>query len=584
MAVTAGIEIEPAAAPVASGMQSGIGPRSTATDGDDPASFQSSLQSMVGSPVDSSANSSGADSDGDAPQAPSAGAGNRGASGAQQAAVPNNGTQSAAGKSDASQSNVGQSSNSQTNAQQNATARYRLGTGIAGYQDLLASLQPDAAHGAASSANATGWSKTARHPGGTEKKPAAAGASMAASTTPALAVMTAIAAPVLQNLPPQPARAAAAPAAHPAQSFLTSSQPAATGHGGILPAPAATAAAGANGVAESGDQAVAAAGTHTHLAHAAAQAGSAQPATAAAGAGSTPGANRADINPADTNPAGTNADASNSADSHGNALKDASGNASAAAVSTSAAHTVAASDTSSARRVAESATPRAAQGSPGHGSADSVAGSLPAPPAGLDGEASAAGRDAAGGHGAMNGGMNGGTNTVAVNAPASSSSTPDSHETFAALDSDAARGASWLHAGAHSAEAGFQDPSLGWVSVRADLAAGSVHASVVAGTADAAQALSGHMAGLNSYLNDHRTPVQTLTLASPGGDGGFNQMAGQGGGQESGGYSGAGQQASSQAAVVSAAHLSQPVGPAAFAGSDAAPAAMRMGASISLIA
>ncbi|MDR3740823.1 MAG: hypothetical protein P4L40_17545 [Terracidiphilus sp.] len=147
-------------------------------------------------------------------------------------------------------------------------------------------------------------------------------------------------------------------------------------------------------------------------------------------------------------------------------------------------------------------------------------------------------------------GTNGGTSLSATNSSAGSAG----DATFAALDSASGAAApSWTHVGARHAEAGFQDPSLGWVGVRADVSAGAVHATVVPGSADAAQALGGHMAGLNSYLSDEHAHVETLTLAVPeskdswagsgqgSGQGmnqdanqGANQGAGQGTGQESG--------------------------------------------------
>jgi len=173
-------------------------------------------------------------------------------------------------------------------------------------------------------------------------------------------------------------------------------------------------------------------------------------------------------------------------------------------------------------------------------------------------------------------------------APASKA--PGAGETFTALDTDAAHGASWLHAGTHSAEAGFEDPALGWVSVRADLAAGGVQAAVVPGTAEAAQALSPHMAGLNSYLNDQRSPVHTLTLSAPGGDSLAHQQAGnQGAGnQEAPGQSGGESPAYRGAAGQQTA---PPVPAAAQTGTSAAPTAgdaipfvPRAGASISLFA
>jgi hypothetical protein len=90
-------------------------------------------------------------------------------------------------------------------------------------------------------------------------------------------------------------------------------------------------------------------------------------------------------------------------------------------------------------------------------------------------------------------------------------------ETFAALDVGTSVGTpSWIHAGGHQAEAGFEDPALGWVGVRADLSGGSVHAALVPGSTEAAQALSGHLAGLNAYLAEQHAPVATLTMAAPG--------------------------------------------------------------------
>jgi hypothetical protein len=89
--------------------------------------------------------------------------------------------------------------------------------------------------------------------------------------------------------------------------------------------------------------------------------------------------------------------------------------------------------------------------------------------------------------------------------------------TFTALDSgtgiDAAE-SSLSRSGRLQAEAGYQDPALGWIGVRAESSRGLVHATVIPQTADAAQAMGGHMAGLHAYLADNRTPVETLTLTS----------------------------------------------------------------------
>jgi hypothetical protein len=102
--------------------------------------------------------------------------------------------------------------------------------------------------------------------------------------------------------------------------------------------------------------------------------------------------------------------------------------------------------------------------------------------------------------------------------PAGVSSTlsaPASREPFAAIDAGFVQARpTWIHAGAKQAEAGYQDAALGWVGVRAEVSGGSIHAALVPGSADAAQALSGHMAGLNAYLTDHHAGVEKLTLAA----------------------------------------------------------------------
>jgi hypothetical protein len=107
---------------------------------------------------------------------------------------------------------------------------------------------------------------------------------------------------------------------------------------------------------------------------------------------------------------------------------------------------------------------------------------------------------------------------------------PSSRETFAALDAETGGATtSWTHSGTHSAEAGFEDPAFGWVGVRADLGPGGIHAMVVPGSAEAAQALSGQMAGLHHHLSQHRTPVESLTLASPTyGEANYNANQGTG--------------------------------------------------------
>ncbi len=64
------------------------------------------------------------------------------------------------------------------------------------------------------------------------------------------------------------------------------------------------------------------------------------------------------------------------------------------------------------------------------------------------------------------------------------------------------------------------------------------HASLVPGSADAAQALSGHLAGLNSYLAEQHMPVAALTVAAfadgESSDAGAGQNMQQQAGQNSG--------------------------------------------------
>jgi hypothetical protein len=104
-------------------------------------------------------------------------------------------------------------------------------------------------------------------------------------------------------------------------------------------------------------------------------------------------------------------------------------------------------------------------------------------------------------------------------------------EAFAALDAGAAPGTpTWTHAGARQVEAGFADPALGWIGVRADSSGGAVHAALVPGSPEAAQELGSHMDGLNAYLAEQHTPVASLGMAAPGG-GGTNHGAEQGTGQ-----------------------------------------------------
>ena len=77
----------------------------------------------------------------------------------------------------------------------------------------------------------------------------------------------------------------------------------------------------------------------------------------------------------------------------------------------------------------------------------------------------------------------------------------------------------WVHAGPRRAEAGFEDPTLGWVGVRAEQGAGGVHAVVVPGSTGAAAELGAHLGSLASFLSDRHVGVSSVELGSPSGGG-----------------------------------------------------------------
>lgn len=89
-------------------------------------------------------------------------------------------------------------------------------------------------------------------------------------------------------------------------------------------------------------------------------------------------------------------------------------------------------------------------------------------------------------------------------------------ETFSALDAEQPAPMQLTRAGARQAEAGYQDPALGWVGVRADLSGGGVHASLVAGSQSAAEELARHTQGISSYLAGQHIPVESVVVDSAG--------------------------------------------------------------------
>jgi hypothetical protein len=90
-------------------------------------------------------------------------------------------------------------------------------------------------------------------------------------------------------------------------------------------------------------------------------------------------------------------------------------------------------------------------------------------------------------------------------------------EPFAAIDAGQAHApTTWTMVGAHRAEAGFQDPSIGWVGVRAHgVGANTIHATVVPETAEAAQILGSHIANLNAYVAHESPHLAQISMSSP---------------------------------------------------------------------
>lgn len=88
-------------------------------------------------------------------------------------------------------------------------------------------------------------------------------------------------------------------------------------------------------------------------------------------------------------------------------------------------------------------------------------------------------------------------------------------DTFTALEpGDPAPHTTWIHAGAHQAEAGYLDSSLGWIGVRAAMTGTQLHASILTASADAAQTLSPHLAGLTTFISEHHGPSASVSFAA----------------------------------------------------------------------
>jgi hypothetical protein len=74
--------------------------------------------------------------------------------------------------------------------------------------------------------------------------------------------------------------------------------------------------------------------------------------------------------------------------------------------------------------------------------------------------------------------------------------------------------AHWIHTGSHRAEAGFEDPSFGWIGVRAERDSGGLRAVLVPSSNDAEEALNAHLSGLNAHLANNHIQMPPVTVSS----------------------------------------------------------------------
>jgi hypothetical protein len=68
--------------------------------------------------------------------------------------------------------------------------------------------------------------------------------------------------------------------------------------------------------------------------------------------------------------------------------------------------------------------------------------------------------------------------------------------------------------GVRALEMGYQDPVLGYVELRAHTEGAGIHASLTAQSADSGAALEAHLSSLTNWMNERRTPVESLTVTS----------------------------------------------------------------------
>ena len=72
----------------------------------------------------------------------------------------------------------------------------------------------------------------------------------------------------------------------------------------------------------------------------------------------------------------------------------------------------------------------------------------------------------------------------------------------------------WVQVGTRHAEAGFHDPSLGWISVHAERDANGLHAVLIPSSNDAEKMLGAHLNGLNAHLVSDHIQISPVTMST----------------------------------------------------------------------
>lgn len=109
-------------------------------------------------------------------------------------------------------------------------------------------------------------------------------------------------------------------------------------------------------------------------------------------------------------------------------------------------------------------------------------------------------------------------------------------DAFVRMDAGDAPSAHWLRSAPRMVEVGVDDPSHGWLEIRAQGGAGQVAASLSAASPEAHSALHAQLSGMAEYLADRAIGVRSLAVGEPASAGsaaGFSDRGGSGPGQGS---------------------------------------------------